>query len=110
MKSSLDIQQWKNKYIYLLEEEDIDWNTPITAPKEWDLTDDEIELDRLMKMLARTNNYFEDGMVETGTEEWMDFIELLVGKSPYEEEQWTEDDFKITGNAIRILQKGGVII
>ena len=89
----------------LLKENEEEWN--VDAPKEWNLPDMS-EFLPLMNQAGITPYYLSDMEgIESGSEEWMDFISLLTGKNPYED-NFTIEEEKYIQEVIEILEANGI--
>jgi hypothetical protein len=49
-----------------------------------------------------------DNCVEGGTEEWMDIVSDVIGKSAYDNSTWTENDHERIMEFIRVMESNGI--
>ena len=94
----------------VLKEEDDEWD--LEAGPEWNLTPDQEEflnIQQFFPIVGISNGYLEDmGGIESGSDEWMNLIQLIVGKDPFDMDNWDKEDNDKVTKLISILEKNGI--
>ena len=51
-----------------------------------------------------------DNEIEGGSEEWMDIVSEIIGKSAYNDSEWDEGDSEKIMEFIRVMETQGIVL